>query len=95
MAHPGPYQQWHTGERLVTWLWHDLATRPAGRAGIRGPPTGPAATNRESSARPLPDRRLQDLHRAGDHRLLIGGVERFAAVEGEPLLFVQGSYRTL
>ena len=40
------------------------------------------------------DCRLQDLHRAGDHRLLIGDVERFAAVDGEPLLFVQGRFRT-
>jgi flavin reductase (DIM6/NTAB) family NADH-FMN oxidoreductase RutF len=41
------------------------------------------------------DCRLTASHEAGDHRLLIGGVEQFAAVEGEPLLFVQGAFRTL
>lgn len=41
------------------------------------------------------DCRLADHHAAGDHRLLIGTVERFATAAGEPLLFVQGSFRTL
>lgn len=41
------------------------------------------------------DCRLRDSHDAGDHRILIGGVERFATATGEPLLFVQGGFRTL
>jgi len=41
------------------------------------------------------DCRLRDSHEAGDHRILIGGVERFATAGGEPLLFVQGGFRAL
>jgi flavin reductase (DIM6/NTAB) family NADH-FMN oxidoreductase RutF len=41
------------------------------------------------------DCRLRDTHDAGDHRILIGGVERFATAGGEPLLFVQGGFRPL
>lgn len=41
------------------------------------------------------DCRLADHHAAGDHRLLIGAVERFATADGEPLLFVQGCFRSL
>jgi flavin reductase (DIM6/NTAB) family NADH-FMN oxidoreductase RutF len=41
------------------------------------------------------DCRLQDSHDAGDHRILIGSVERFATAGGEPLLFVQGGFRAL
>lgn len=41
------------------------------------------------------DCRIAASHVAGDHRLLIGTVERFAAIPGEPLLFVQGAFRSL
>jgi flavin reductase (DIM6/NTAB) family NADH-FMN oxidoreductase RutF len=40
------------------------------------------------------DCRLAASHEAGDHRLLIGGIKQFAAAAGEPLLFVQGVFRT-
>lgn len=39
------------------------------------------------------DCRLCNIHRAGDHRLLIGSVEHFAANEGQPLLFARGVFR--
>lgn len=53
---------------------------------------GPVAPHRALSDAPG---RVHDLRCAGDHRLLTGGVKRFAATAGEPLLFVQGSNRTL
>lgn len=68
--------------------------RPDRFVGIRWR-MGPSALPHLDGAVAYFDCRLQDSHEAGDHRLLIGAVERFAAPEGEPLLFVHGSFRTL
>ena len=77
--------------------------RPDRFAGIRWRP-GPVGLPATCRRRGLPrlegavacfDCRLRDTHDAGDHRILIGGVERFATAGGEPLLFVQGGFRAL
>lgn len=36
--------------------------------------------------------RLHAVHEGGDHRVIVGEVERFSFSEGEPLIFVQGGY---
>jgi flavin reductase (DIM6/NTAB) family NADH-FMN oxidoreductase RutF len=74
--------------------------RPDRFAGIRWQP-GPAGLPhlpglpRLDGAVAYFDCRLRDSHDAGDHRILIGDVERFATAGGEPLLFVQGGFRAL
>jgi flavin reductase (DIM6/NTAB) family NADH-FMN oxidoreductase RutF len=70
------------------------APRPDRFAGIRWNP-GPGGLPHLEGAVAYFDCRLEDSHATGDHRLLIGAVEWFAAAEGEPLLFVQGRFRTL
>jgi flavin reductase (DIM6/NTAB) family NADH-FMN oxidoreductase RutF len=70
-----------------------VASRPASPWSRRSPT--PSGLPHLDGAVACFDCRLQDSLPAGDHRLLIGAVERFAASGGEPLLFVQGSFRTL
>jgi len=68
--------------------------RPDRFAGIRWRPGAAGLPHLEGTVAWF-DCRLRDSHEAGDHRILIGGVERFATAGGEPLLFVQGGFRAL
>ena len=36
-----------------------------------------------------------EIHEGGDHHIIVGRVERYAACDGEPLLFYGGGYRRL
>jgi flavin reductase (DIM6/NTAB) family NADH-FMN oxidoreductase RutF len=94
--------------RRTTWPQHEPAAHGrALRDALGCLPTGVAViTGLAADGRPLGlprlegavacfDCLLQDSHDAGDHRILIGGVERFANTGGEPLLFVQGGFRAL
>jgi flavin reductase (DIM6/NTAB) family NADH-FMN oxidoreductase RutF len=40
------------------------------------------------------DCRTRDIHEGGDHHIIIGEVEAHTAVEGSPLLFFDGQYRS-
>ncbi len=39
--------------------------------------------------------RLFEVYPGGDHRIIVGEVTAFEALEGEPLMFVQGQYREM
>jgi flavin reductase (DIM6/NTAB) family NADH-FMN oxidoreductase RutF len=38
--------------------------------------------------------RTHAIHDCGDHHIIIGEIDRFSSVDGEPLLFFGGEYRT-
>lgn len=75
------------------WVARQFASPRTDRfTGIRWH-AGPQGVPRLEGAVAWFDCRLAHSQQAGDHRLLIGSVEHFAASEASPLLFVRGAFR--